>query len=675
LREHIIANQQKHILFQLEALCEQNRRLATTRETEIADLKENFKKFAGKLQMEIELGTPPDTTWLALSTVVTRGKQYTAEQIVLEFLHFSTIEDRYVRITNAHRNTFDWIYERGQNADSTRPATNFVEWLESDSPVYWVSGKPGSGKSTFMKYLSTEDRTRDLLSSWSGMSELITASYFFWVAARSSLQKSQEGLLRSILWQIFRKNPDIIQSVFADQWMLLQSDDSAAKKSFLAGLSTVSTLLELLHKTCAKLGSSQVKFFFFIDGLDEYEGKPDNIIKLIDLLKISSNVKICVSSRSWNEFEDAFGRDNPWKLYMHDLTDRDIRNFVRDNLETDVRFQQLREHDERCPDFIQEIVDTSRGVFLWVFLVVRSLLEGLTNADRIVDLERRFRELPTDLDEFFKRMLLTIDEFYRPQTAYMFLVTLKAHRLLPLTTYWFMDQDDQRYVNEVKIEPLPLKKANFRASQMQKRLNALCKGLLESPWNPNDSPLANISSEYLLNQNVDFLHRTVRDFMETTYMEGFLREWAKSSLQVDLVICEAIIAQIKTAPRSIYCFQKNGLVRQFISAFFHHAKRLNDIGLKGAPEMRLLKDLDSALTTVERQMKSQGFEDIYYEALGDSSISLAATRHGFSGHPRNDTAMFQDAKQQSVPKSGNRAKIWERLKVSYKFDKALKRKG
>jgi ABC-type lipoprotein export system ATPase subunit len=74
-----------------------------------------------------------------------------------------------------------------KNAGSARPATNFVEWLKSDSPVYWVSGKPGSGKSTFMKYLSTEDHTRDLLSSWSGMSELITASYFFWVAARNPL--------------------------------------------------------------------------------------------------------------------------------------------------------------------------------------------------------------------------------------------------------------------------------------------------------------------------------------------------------------------------------------------------------------------------------------------------------------------------------------------------------
>jgi hypothetical protein len=178
---------------------------------------------------------------------------------------------------------------------------------------------------------------------------------------------------------------------------------------------------------------------------------------------------------------------------------------------------------------------------------------------------------------------------------------------------------------------------------MQNRLNAFCKRLLESPRNANDSPRANTSSEYLLNQNADFLHHTVRDFMETTYIEGFLREWATSTFQVDLVICEAIIAQIKTAPRSIYCFRKDGLVPQFISAFFH-AERLNNIDLKGALEMRLLKDLDSTLTAVEWQMKSRGFEGIYYGALGDSSISLAATRHGLSGHPRNNTATGEDGR-------------------------------
>jgi hypothetical protein len=85
-------------------------------------------------------------------------------------------------------------------------------------------------------------------------------------------------------------------------------------------------------------------------------------------------------------------------------------------------------------------VDSAKGVFLWVFLVVRSLLEGLTNADRIVDLQR-LKDLPTDLNEYFQRILYTVDEMYRQQTVLMFQVTLRAHETLPLMNYWFIDQE------------------------------------------------------------------------------------------------------------------------------------------------------------------------------------------------------------------------------------------
>ena len=47
--------------------------------------------------------------------------------------------------------------------------------------------------------------------------------------------------------------------------------------------------------------------------------------------------------------------------------------------------------DRRCDELIEEIVFLARGVFLWVFLVTRSLRWGLTNADDMVDLRARLR--------------------------------------------------------------------------------------------------------------------------------------------------------------------------------------------------------------------------------------------------------------------------------------------
>jgi hypothetical protein len=125
------------------------------------------------------------------------------------------------------------------------------------------------------------------------------------------------------------------------------------------------------------------KFSFFIDGLDEHDGKPDDIIQLIELLKSSLHVKLCVSSRPLNEFERAFGQGHSKKPYMQDLTRGDIELYVRGTLEGGLGFQELKQRDYGCLDLVYDVIEATKGVFLWVFLVVRSLLKGLTNADRI----------------------------------------------------------------------------------------------------------------------------------------------------------------------------------------------------------------------------------------------------------------------------------------------------
>lgn len=98
----------------------------------------------------------------------------------------------------------------------------------------------------------------------------------------------------------------------------------------------------------------------------------------------------------------SFGVNNTWKLQVHEHTESDIRKYVQDTLGNDAKFQDWRKTDDRCPDLVNEIVANAEGVFLWVFLVLRSLLEGLTNADRIIDLQRRLEEIPRDLDRYFE---------------------------------------------------------------------------------------------------------------------------------------------------------------------------------------------------------------------------------------------------------------------------------
>ena len=114
--------------------------------------------------------------------------------------------------------TFSWIFEASSaSTNESHPSVKFVEWLQSEGSLYWISGKPGSGMSILMKYLLGHWLTQRNLDVWAEDYQLITAS-FFWNAGRISLQKSQAGMLRSLLYQILRQSPELIPYAFPTPW-------------------------------------------------------------------------------------------------------------------------------------------------------------------------------------------------------------------------------------------------------------------------------------------------------------------------------------------------------------------------------------------------------------------------------------------------------------------------
>src|SRR5438034_11793152 len=68
-----------------------------------------------------------------------------------------------------------------------------------------------------MKYLYGHGRTEKLLRTWARPSELVKASHFFWNAG-TEMQKSQVGLLQSLLFEILRKYPGLIQTICLSRW-------------------------------------------------------------------------------------------------------------------------------------------------------------------------------------------------------------------------------------------------------------------------------------------------------------------------------------------------------------------------------------------------------------------------------------------------------------------------
>ena len=478
------------------------------------------------------------------------GSKIAPEHMILESLCYKSMAARHEKIVDAHAETFEWIFDKNSLRTEFRREKSFVDWLAHGNNVFWIKGKAGSGKSTLMKFLSHHRETMKVLESWSGQQKLVVASFYFWVGG-TKLQKSQEGLLQSLLYEILSQCPESIPVAVPGRWercLRYQSSSSDWTRNEL------STALENLT-----LGQTlPCRFCCFIDGLDEYYGDHRELINLIRNFTGSENIKFCLSSRPWNVFELAFGNGICPQLRLEDLTKEDIRRYVRDKLEDDDAFRKFREGEaEACDHLVNEVVQRAHGVFLWVFLVVRSLTSGLANADRVVDLQRRLDGLPDDLEEYFKHMLDTIDRTYLQQTAQTFHVALEASEPLKLMTYCMLDELETSPEYALNLECRVMSEMNIRSRHhdMKLRINARCKDLLEVTRVGNDNTIGyslGVESiqplpESVLDYQVDFLHRTVRDFFHTRYMYEWVGANVSEDFNCNLSLCAAFVAQIKNA--------------------------------------------------------------------------------------------------------------------------------
>jgi hypothetical protein len=171
------------------------------------------------------------------------------------------------------------------------------------------------------------------------------------------------------------------------------------------------------NSTCfSRIISDQSKYFFFlVESLDEVDGEPKDIIDLI-FGAVRPNVKLCISSRPWLPFEDAFkGRPS---LLLEELTKDDISTFVNGHFDNDGGSLRLRSNEPAASSaLLNNIVERASGVFLWVYLVVQSLLERFSNSDQMADLQARLGALPGDLEALFNRMLCRLQPEYFKQAC------------------------------------------------------------------------------------------------------------------------------------------------------------------------------------------------------------------------------------------------------------------
>jgi hypothetical protein len=241
------------------------------------------------------------------------------------------------------------------------------------------------------------------------------------------------------------------------------------------------------------------------------------------------------NSRFRNVFKDHFTKTP--SLRLEDLSREDIAICIKEKLSRNRTFQDIKSVYQAETDmFINNIGEKAEGVFLWVFLVVQSLLEGLSDGEHLAKLQSRLDSLPKDLELLFMKILKSVDKKYFVKAAEYFqiLVTqLKYGHNFDLITLTFAGNDDPNMVFEPML-PMEDPQRNLEAKLMKRRLNAYTKGPLDT--RSSEQPEA----------SVIFLHRTVRDFIELLEVRTSLKAATGKHFDPNIRLAQANIIEIKT---------------------------------------------------------------------------------------------------------------------------------
>ncbi|KAI9712065.1 MAG: hypothetical protein M1820_001774 [Bogoriella megaspora] len=460
---------------------------------------------------------------------------------VLRSLYFTKLGARHADVPEAHENTFEWVFEVNKCKDPGL-GVKLVEWMQFEDGIFWISGKPGSGKSTFMKFLYNHEKTRQALQAWAGSSKLVTAAHFFWSTGNEN-QKSQKGLLRSLLFEILRQAPELIPAVCSWQWEAVKPsshEDPYTEGHLWDSLQPLAAAFRKLRD----LSNPKLKFCIFVDGMDENQGDHQDIIDILSALTQNPAFKVCASSRPLNIFENTFGKVSGRKLYMHLVTEDDIRLYAKAKLEACAASASV-DDPSQATLLVDQIVAKSQGVFLWVFLVVRSLREGIINGDDFEMLDTRLQTFPPDLEPFFKQIIQSVDPIYSHSMAKSFLCALEATEPLELLLYYHIQQKPQNAIT-MRIESCDATWSRRECHRMRRQINAISRGLLEVSDSLHLTGLEERTPE------VNFLHRTVRDFLWTNEMQSILKDSVEPSFKASPALCRACLALMKSAPESVH---------------------------------------------------------------------------------------------------------------------------
>ncbi|KAJ3575140.1 hypothetical protein NPX13_g4129 [Xylaria arbuscula] len=468
----------------------------------------------------------------SIQLLVTTYHNQLGEQLILDKLHFPDMHERFDTIPKAHEETFKWLFKSDDSGDDIKAQASkaFISWLQQGSGFFHISGKVGAGKSTMMKYICSHDDLDAHLKVWCDGTQLGRGQFFFWKPGTVA-QKSLKGLLRGLLHSILEQSPNLISTALPVFWKLITAHPTSSReleyRDFEEGFTNI-----LKYASTSRL----YKFALFIDGLDEFEGQPLNLIKTMKAWteQYPSILKICVSSREYSVFQVSF---SPYpKLRLHEYTSTDIARMASTQLQSISQHANSSMSDQTVQTLAGLIRNRAEGVFLWVSMVLANIEDAVMSGASLYELKAKIAAYPMELEPLYWHLVHLIHQTDR-KWAFSALkmvqffqcsrsnVRYRPHWGLSLLELSFLD--DTQHCDE--FEPGTI---NENLQNTYRKVYGRCKGFLHV--RNRDRVYDDIEANYgilpaPLEQEVVLIHRSIVEFLETPdftrtsaeYISGF----------------------------------------------------------------------------------------------------------------------------------------------------------
>lgn len=315
--------------------------------------------------------------------------------------------------TRAKEETFEWVW-----------TSEFKTWLESSSPLFWISGKPASGKSTLMEHLSSDGKALEFLHS-SINKEWTVIYHFFDFRAGNQVRNNLDGFLRSLILQLCLSLPECKEQV------ALHFKNSAWNDQIKHWPSA-----ELHSALDVALRAASSPIFLLVDGLDEFEGDKFKLCCVIREIA-SPQLRVCVASRPDPPYPDAF-RDVS-TIRMDRLNEPGIFSFTNDIMMEFWRPTDII-HRQKILDLSQEITARAKGVFLWARFAVTEVLHGQTRGEELEKLQERLDGVPGELKDIYTRIFRRMTAEEKEFTSRVLLLVLYAEETLTIQQIYVADK-------------------------------------------------------------------------------------------------------------------------------------------------------------------------------------------------------------------------------------------